>query len=289
MATEGPRSMPREDYVRAVRRILELIRAGDVYQVNFSQRIEGPWAGDVIGLLERVVERNPAPFGALVNLGPGSWLLSASPERFLRVDGRRVVTRPIKGTIGRGATPAEDAANARALLESRKDRAELAMIVDLLRNDLSRSCRAGSVEVVEPFALETHPTIHHLVATVAGEIAPRGSVVGVVRDAWPGGSISGVPKIRAMEVIDELEHARRGPYTGSLGWFGHDGRADLNILIRTMRLEGGRAWLHGGGGVTIRSDPEAEWRESLVKVRGLLEALGWRGMARLADGGSGSA
>ena len=124
------------------------------------------------------------------------------------------------------------------------------MIVDLLRNDLARSCRAGSVEVVEPVRLETHPTIHHLVATVRGEIAPGLGAVDVVRNAWPGGSISGVPKIRAMEVIDALEATRRGPYTGSIGWFGHDGRADLNVLIRTLRLEGGRAWLHGGGGVT---------------------------------------
>jgi para-aminobenzoate synthetase component I len=266
---------PRADYVRAVERLLELIRAGDVYQVNFSQRIEGPWAGTATSLLERVAERNPAPFGALVRLGPDSWIVSASPERFLRIEGGRVVTRPIKGTIARGRTPSEDEANARALLESRKDRAELAMVIDLLRNDLSRSCRAGSVEVVEPFALETHPTIHHLVATVRGGIAEGRSAVDVVRAAWPGGSISGVPKIRAQQVIDELERARRGPYTGSLGWFGWDGRADLDILIRTIRLERGRAWLHGGGGVTIRSDPEAEWRESLVKVRGLRDALGW--------------
>jgi para-aminobenzoate synthetase component 1 len=271
-----PRGMSREDHARAVEAILELIRAGEVYQVNFSQRLEGPWRGDPVALLERVASRNPAPFGGLVSLGGGSWLLSASPERFLRIDGRRVVTKPIKGTIARGATAAADAAAARALLGSAKDRAELAMIVDLLRNDLSRSCRAGTVDVAEPLALETHPTIHHLVATVTGEIRPGLAAVDVVRNAWPGGSISGVPKIRAMEVIDALEQARRGPYTGSLGWFGHDGRADLNILIRTMRLESGRAWLHGGGGVTIRSDPESEWRESLVKVAGLADALGWR-------------
>jgi para-aminobenzoate synthetase component 1 len=278
-ATRPPRALPRRDYVRAVEEVLELIRAGEVYQVNLSQRIEGTFAGDPTALLARVVARNPAPFGALMKLSPRSWLLSASPERFLRIEGSRVVTRPIKGTIARGAAPAEDAAAARALLDSRKDRAELAMVVDLLRNDLARSCRAGSVEVVEPFGLETHPTIHHLVATVAGEVAPGLGPVAVVRNAWPGGSISGVPKIRAMEVIDALEHVRRGPYTGCLGWFGHDGRADLAILIRTLRLEGGRAWLHGGGGVTIGSDPDAEWRESLVKVRGLCDALGWPPLA----------
>jgi para-aminobenzoate synthetase component 1 len=275
MTAARPDAMGRDDYRRAVAAVLELIRAGEVYQVNLSQRIEGPWPGGAVELLERVVGSNPAPFGALVRLGAGSWLLSASPERFLRIDGRRVVTRPIKGTIARGASAAEDAVNRRALLASRKDRAELAMIVDLLRNDLSRTCRAGTVEVAEPFVLETHPTVHHLVATVTGEVAAGRSAVDVVREAWPGGSISGVPKIRAMEVIDGLEHARRGPYTGSLGWFGHDGRADLNILIRTVRLERGRAWLHGGGGVTILSDPDAEWRESLVKVRGLFEALRW--------------
>jgi para-aminobenzoate synthetase component 1 len=282
-AAEGPipvseagcRLLAHGDYARAVAGALELIRAGDIYQVNLSHRIEGPWDGDATSLLGRVTDRNPSPFGALVRLPGGSWLLSASPERFLRVDGRRVVTRPIKGTIARGATPAEDAALAGALAASRKDRAELAMIVDLLRNDLSRSCAAGTVEVVEPFALESHPTVHHLVATIAGTIVPGRTTVDVVRDAWPGGSISGVPKIRAMEVIDALEHARRGPYTGSLGWFGFDGRADLAILIRTMRLEAGRAWLHGGGGITIRSDPDSEWRESLVKVRGLCDALGW--------------
>jgi para-aminobenzoate synthetase component 1 len=276
IAASEPRSnTPRAAYVDAVSRILELIRAGEVYQVNFSQRIVGPWTGTPLALLERVVDRNPAPFGALVRLSGGSWLLSASPERFLSIDGRRVVTRPIKGTIARSAAREEDAARAQALLASTKDRAELAMIVDLLRNDLSRSCRAGTVEVVEPFALETHPTVHHLVATVRGEIAAGKSAIDVVRDAWPGGSISGVPKIRAQQVIDDLERARRGPYTGSLGWFGWDGRADLDILIRTLRLEDARVWLHGGGGVTIRSDPEAEWRESLVKVRGLFDALGW--------------
>jgi para-aminobenzoate synthetase component I len=270
-----PSALPRGEYEAAVRRILELIRAGDVYQVNFAQRFAGTFDGDVFGLLERVARRNPAPFGGLVRLGRESWLLSASPERFLAIDGRRAVARPIKGTIARGATDTEDAERRATLVSSTKDRAELAMIVDLLRNDLSRSCVPGSVVVTDPLTLETHPTIHHLVATVSGTIVPERSAVEVVRDAWPGGSISGVPKIRAMEVIDDLESARRGPYTGSLGWFGHDGRADLNILIRSIRLEGRRAWLHAGGGVTIRSDPEAEWRESCVKVQGLLEALSW--------------
>ncbi len=268
-------SMSRCRYLDSVERIILYIRAGDVYQVNLSQRFEGPVRTDASSLFTRLMTVNPAPFGGLVRLAPDSWLLSASPERFLRVEGARVVTRPIKGTAPRGPDDASDRAQAEELLASEKNRAELAMIVDLLRNDLSRNCQPGSVRVRERLVLESHPTVHHLVATIEGTLTPGRDVLDLLRDAWPGGSISGVPKIRAQEIIDELETCRRGPYTGSLGYLGFDGRADLNILIRTLRLEDGRAWLHGGGGIVVDSDPDLEWRETIHKVRGLFEALDW--------------
>ncbi len=274
-AVHASSQLPRAEYLARVARIIRYIRAGDTYQVNFSQRFEGPARDDALPLFARLVARNPAPFGGLVRLPDQSWLISASPERFLQVDGRRVVTRPIKGTAPRATDAADDRRLAAELLASDKNRAELAMIVDLLRNDLSRSCEPGTVLVTEPLVLESHPTVHHLVATVEGRLAAQRDVFDLIRDAWPGGSITGVPKIRAMEIIDELENCRRGPYTGSLGYLGFDGRADLNILIRTLRLSGGRAWLHGGGGIVVDSDPELEWRETLHKVRGLCEALGW--------------
>jgi para-aminobenzoate synthetase component 1 len=240
-----------------------------------AQRFQGPAPRDVGRLAARLTLDHPAPLGGLVRLSAGAWLVSASPERFLRVRGRDVITRPIKGTAPRGATEAEDARFRAELLASGKERAELAMIVDLLRNDLAATAAPGSVVVREPFALESHPTVHHLTATVASVLAPDQDAFDLVRAAWPGGSISGCPKIRAATLIDELEAFRRGPYTGSLAAFSADGRVDLNLLIRSLLVVDGVATLWGGGGITIASDPEAERRETLQKIRGLARALHW--------------
>jgi para-aminobenzoate synthetase component 1 len=200
--------------------------------------------------------------------------MSASPERFLRVDEHgRVETRPIKGTRPRGLGPMHDAALGRALAESDKDRAENVMIVDLLRNDLSRVCRPGSVRVPELFALEQHPTVHHLVSTVVGELETGCDAVDLLRAAFPGGSITGAPKVRAMEIIAELEPSRRGVYCGSIGYVSTTGAMDTSIVIRTYLALRGRVYFQAGGGIVADSDPELEYRETLDKARALIAAL----------------
>ena len=200
--------------------------------------------------------------------------MSFSPELFFDVEDAWVTTRPIKGTAARAEDPALDRRRRTALLASEKDRAELAMIVDLMRNDLSRVCEAATVRCREHAVLETMPTVHHLVSTIEGRLAPGQDVFDLLRAAFPGGSITGAPRRRAMEFIESLETLRRGVYTGSIGFLGFDGRACLNIAIRTLVLEDGYARIHGGGGIVIDSDPEAEWAESVVKVKGLLDGLG---------------
>lgn len=265
-------SFTKAEYGARVRRVRDYIAAGDVYQINLTQRFtaaspEEPWV-----LYRRLRAASPAPFAAYLNCGDFQ-VLSSSPERFLRVAGRTVETRPIKGTRPRGATPAEDAQQRAALLASAKDRAELLMIVDLERNDLGRVCAAGSVRVDELCRLETHPTVHHLVATIRGELRPECDGLDAIRAAFPGGSITGAPKVRAMQLIDELETVRRHVYTGAIGWLGFDGDCDLNIAIRTLLCRDGRAWYHVGGGVVWDSEPEAEWQETLDKGRALRAAL----------------
>jgi para-aminobenzoate synthetase component 1 len=263
----------RSAYLRAVRRVLDYIAAGDIYQVNLSQRFSTAYAGEPFALYERLRRQSPAPFAAYLDLGEVA-ILSASPERFLRIAGREVRTRPIKGTRPRGATPAEDERLAAELLASAKDRAELVMIVDLERNDLGRVCEYGSVRVPELVRLETHPTVFHLVATVTGRLRPDVSPVDCLRACFPGGSITGAPKIRAMEIIEELEPTGRGPYTGAIGYLGWDGSCDLNIAIRTLTLAGGEAHFQVGGGIVADSDPDAEYEETLHKGRALMRALG---------------
>lgn len=274
-------SFSREGYADAVRRVKDYIAAGDVYQVNLSQRFLARLPTDAPDLYLRLRRRSPAPFSAYLDLGDAQ-ILSSSPERFLRVDGRdrTVETRPIKGTRPRGETGEEDRRLASELMESEKDRAELVMIVDLERNDLGRVCRFGSVRVPELIALESYASVFHLVATVTGELAPARSVADLLRATFPGGSITGAPKLRAMEIIDELEPVSRGPYTGSLGYFSFSGDVDLNILIRTLIVKGDRVCFHAGGGVVADSDPEAEYEETLHKARGMMRALG----ATMGDG-----
>lgn len=261
------------DYLAAVRRALEYIAAGDVFQVNLSQRFSARGEVDALDLYLRLKRRAPAPFGCLLRWADLA-VVGASPEWFYQTRGDRIVTRPIKGTRPRGATADEDARLAAELAASPKDRAELTMIVDLERNDLGRVCRYGSVRVVDPLTVETFAQVHHLVATVEGRLRPGVGPVDVVRAVFPGGSITGAPKVRAMQIIDELEPARRGLYTGAVGYFGRHGVSAFNIAIRTLLVEGGRVSYQVGGGIVADSDPAAEYTETLHKGRGLREVLG---------------
>jgi para-aminobenzoate synthetase component 1 len=259
-------------YLTAVTRVREYILAGDIFQANLSQRFEAPLREAPWPLYRRLREINPAAFGAYMDCGDFQ-VLSVSPERFLRLSGTQVETRPIKGTRPRGLGPMHDAMLGRVLSESDKDRAENVMIVDLLRNDLSRVCRPGSVRVPELFSLEHHPTVHHLVSTVVGELEPPADAVALVRATFPGGSITGAPKVRAMEIIAELEPTRRGVYCGSLGYLGADGEMDTSIAIRTCVTTNDRVYFQAGGGIVADSDPEQEYRETLDKARGIIRAL----------------
>jgi para-aminobenzoate synthetase component 1 len=260
-------------YLDAVARVREYIIAGDIFQANLSQRFQSGLTEAPFALYRRLRKRNPAPFAAYLAFDDLA-VLSASPERFLRLDDKRLVeTRPIKGTRPRGLGPMHDAALGRALAESAKDRAENVMIVDLLRNDLSRVCRPGTVRVPELFALEQHPTVHHLVSTVLGELAPGADAVDLIRAAFPGGSITGAPKVRAMEIIAELEPTQRGVYCGSIGYISATGAMDTSIVIRTCLALGGQVYFQAGGGIVADSDVELEYRETLDKARALIETL----------------
>jgi para-aminobenzoate synthetase component 1 len=263
----------REGYLDAVGRVIEYVCAGDIFQANLSQRLEAPLVGTPLDLYRRLRQRNAAPFSAYLDFGD-LVVASSSPERFLRVQpGGRVETRPIKGTRPRGLSPEHDAALARALVESEKDRAENVMIVDLLRNDLSRVCRAGTVRVPELFALEHYATVHHLVSTVVGELAPEHPPADLLRAAFPGGSITGAPKVRAMQIIAELEPTQRAVYCGSIGYLSLTGALDTSIVIRTCLVLGRQVYAQVGGGIVADSDPESEYRETLDKARGLVAAL----------------
>jgi para-aminobenzoate synthetase component I len=263
----------RAQYEDAVRRAVEYVHAGDCFQVNLSQRLLAPLREHPLELYGRLRELNPAPFGAYFDLGDFQ-ILSASPERFLRVhpDGE-VETRPIKGTRPRGKTPEEDAALVRDLANSPKDRAENVMIVDLLRNDIGKVCEYGSVRVPRVCEVETFRYVHHLVSEVRGKLKPGLGPLDLLAAAFPGGSITGAPKVRAMEIIAELEPTARGPYCGCLGWIGFDGAMDTNILIRTFTA--GRGWVQFpvGGGIVADSDPAREYEETLHKAAGLLRSL----------------
>jgi para-aminobenzoate synthetase component 1 len=260
-------------YVEAVARVREYILAGDIFQANLSQRFEAPLREPAWSLYRRLRTRNAAPFAAFFDL-PDATILSASPERFLRLDAdRHVQTRPIKGTRPRGVGPEHDAALGQALTESAKDRAENLMIVDLMRNDLSRICLPGSVRVQDLFALERYATVHHLVSTVVGDLAPGADAVDLLRATFPGGSITGAPKLRAMEIITELEPSARGVYCGSIGYLSVTGAMDTSIAIRTVVVRHGRIYFSAGGGITAGSDPEQEYRETLDKARGIIDVL----------------
>jgi len=266
-------SFTHDGYLAAVNRVREYIFAGDIFQANLSQRFDAPLTEAPWDVYRRLRARNAAPFAAYLDL-PGAVVLSASPERFLRVDATGLVeTRPIKGTRPRGIGPEHDAALGRALTESAKDRAENLMIVDLIRNDLSRVCAPGTVRVRDLFALERFATVHHLVSTVVGQLQPGTSALDLLRAAFPGGSITGAPKVRAMEIIAELEPSARGVYCGAIGYWSVTGELDTNIAIRTAVCRDGRVYLSAGGGITADSNAEQEYRETLDKARGLVDAL----------------
>nr|WP_231699453.1 aminodeoxychorismate synthase component I [Limnochorda pilosa] len=270
-------------YLAAIEQALENIRAGEIYQVNLAQRFAcrlDPCWGREPGwrVYLRLRERNPAPFACYVQAA-GFEIASASPERFLAVypesgGGWRVQTPPIKGTRPRGKTAQEDRERAADLLRSEKDRAELTMIVDLLRNDLGRVARMGSVVVPELRRLESYPTVHHTVATVEARLRGDATPGSLLRAAFPGGSVTGAPKIRAMEIIDALEPVRRHVYCGCLGFISVNGFLEFNIAIRTLTVASSRALFHAGGGIVADSDPEAEYEETLVKAGALAAALG---------------
>jgi para-aminobenzoate synthetase component I len=268
-------SLPRHRYERAVERAIDYIRAGDVFQVNLSQRLTAGWRGDPFALYGRLRETSPAPFMALVRLG-GADIVSASPERFLAVRGDRIETRPIKGTRPRGADAAADRRLAAELEASAKDRAENVMIVDLARNDLGRVARYGSVAAENLFDLESHPGVHHLVSTVSARLREGIGPAEIVRATFPPGSVTGAPKVRALEIIDELEPVRRGPYCGAIGWIDPAGDLELSVAIRTFVAAERRLHLHVGGAVTADSNPVDEWQETMHKAARLLEAAGGR-------------
>ncbi|WP_263142807.1 aminodeoxychorismate synthase component I [Pseudomonas sp. RIT-PI-AD] len=260
-------------YRHAIQRIQGYIQAGDCYQVNFAQRFQAGCQGDPWSAYQALRAACPTPFSAYHRLADGGALLSLSPERFFRVSRGRVETRPIKGTRPRRVDAAEDAGQAAELLGSPKDRAENVMIVDLLRNDLGRTCAIGSVAVPELFALESYPNVHHLVSAVTGQLAPGKDALDLLAGGFPGGSITGAPKIRAMQIIDELEATRRGPYCGSLLYLDVRGEMDSSIAIRSLLVKEGRVSCWGGGGIVADSDWQAEYQESITKVKVLLETL----------------
>ncbi|TMQ62849.1 MAG: aminodeoxychorismate synthase component I [Candidatus Eisenbacteria bacterium] len=268
----------RDAYLRMVERALEHIAAGDIYQVNLAQRFLVEPAPPLPELYRSLREVSPAPFLAYLSLTDGG-IASSSPERFFRIEGDRIETWPIKGTRPRGATPTEDQELQAALRVSPKDRAENVMIVDLERNDLGRICEIGSIRVPALFEISSHSNVHHLVSRVEGRVRPGVTPVDLIRALFPGGSITGAPKIRAVEIIDDLEPVQRGVYTGAIGYWDVSGDCDWNIAIRTIVAAGGAATFHAGGGIVADSTPEAEYEETLVKARGMMRALGvtWKG------------
>ena len=262
----------KEKYKDAVQVMIDYIVDGDIYIANMTQQLVAASDKEPYEVFKYLRAHNPAPFGSYFNYDDFQ-IVSASPERFLKVRDKVVETRPIKGTRKRGETQKEDEALKEELRLSGKDRSELLMIVDLLRNDISRVCEPGSVQVSEHFAVETYATVFHLVTTIIGQLKDDKDIIDLIKVTFPGGSITGAPKIRAMEIIDELEHGQRGLYTGSIGYLGLDGSSDLNIVIRTAVHQDGKYHIGAGGGITCESETEFEYEETLQKARAILEAI----------------
>lgn len=266
-------NVSREQYGRAFRAVQDHIRRGDCYQVNLTQRFEAQAEGDAWHAYVELREINPAPFAAYLDWPDGK-IVCSSPERFLRVQDRRVETKPIKGTRPRSADPNRDRALVEELRTSAKDRAENVMIVDLLRNDLGKCCVPGSVRVSKLFDVESFASVHQLVSTVEGQLAEDQHALDLVAACFPGGSITGAPKVAAMKIIEELEPHRRGVYCGSIGYVGFDGNMDSNIAIRTLVQQSGRVYTWAGGGVVADSEVDAEYQESLDKAAAMLAVMG---------------
>ncbi|MBM3202522.1 aminodeoxychorismate synthase component I [Candidatus Woesearchaeota archaeon] len=265
-------NLSRAEYGRAFRRVQHYIHEGDCYQVNLTQRFSACCRGNPWAAYQGLRVYNPAPFSAFLHY-PQVQVLSSSPERFLKVRDGQVETRPIKGTRPRFDQPARDRAEAEALRQSTKDRAENLMIVDLLRNDLGKNCVPGSVHVPRLFDIESYATVHHLVSTVCGQLAGDQSALDLLKGCFPGGSITGAPKIRAMQIIEELEPHRRGLYCGAIGYIGFDGNMDCNIAIRTLMHSDNRIRFWAGGGIVADSDEEQEYQECHHKASALLNLL----------------
>ncbi|OSI68652.1 aminodeoxychorismate synthase component I [Bradyrhizobium canariense] len=264
----------RRDYIAAVERVVELILAGDLFQANIARRFTAHLSAsfDPFALYHRLRSLNPAPFAAFLRYGTLT-IASSSPERFLKLDGRNVETRPIKGTIARSADANEDRRRAELLRASEKDRAENIMIVDLLRNDLSRVCIAHSVEVPVLCGLETYASVHHLTSVITGELAMREDAVTLLKACFPGGSITGAPKVRSMEIINEIEQVAREVYCGAIGFIGFSGHMDTAIAIRTVTVSGDLAVFYTGSGITAMSEPEAEYEETISKAQRIFDAF----------------
>ena len=266
-------SLSRDEYHRRVHRLQERIAAGDIYQANLSHRFMVDLGGrSPRSIYQRLRSINPSPFAALLEL-PDVTLVGCSPERLVRLTGTEVETRPIAGTRPRGENPEEDRRLAEDLLMNGKERAEHLMLVDLERNDLGRVCAYGSVRVDEFMVVERYSHVSHIVSNIRGTLAPGRETLDLVQAVFPGGTVTGVPKVRCMAIIDELEPVRRGPYTGSLGYVSPNGDLDLNIIIRTLVITDGRASLHVGAGIVADSDPAREYQETLFKAEALLKAL----------------
>jgi para-aminobenzoate synthetase component 1 len=274
-------NMDQMDYARAFNRVQDYIRAGDCYQVNLAQRFSAQAEGDPWAAYCALRDISPAPFAAYLNM-PQVQVLSASPECFLRVHDGVVETRPIKGTRPRSTDAAQDQANAEELCASLKDRAENLMIVDLLRNDIGKSCATGSVKVEKLLELESFANVHHLVSTISGQLAPGHGAVDLLRGCFPGGSITGAPKLRAMEIIEELEPHRRGVYCGAIGYIGFDGNMDTSIAIRTAVYSHGELRFWAGGGIVADSEMDKEYRETLDKASSMLQLAQQFGAADVA-------
>ncbi|WP_288221347.1 aminodeoxychorismate synthase component I [uncultured Clostridium sp.] len=262
----------KEDYKAAIRKLKDYIVSGDVYIANMTQRFYTENNEDAFEIYKKLRSINKAPFSAFLNFSDFQ-IASSSPERFIEINNKKVITRPIKGTRPRGGNKEEDIKNSLELLNSEKDKAELLMVVDLERNDLSKVCKPHSVKVTELFKLETYATVFHLVSTIEGELREDVSAIKCIKECFPGGSITGTPKIRAMEIIEELEGLKRNIYTGSIGYFDFRGNADFNIAIRTIVKKENKAYLGVGGGITYDSNEEDEYNETLDKAKALMRVL----------------
>jgi para-aminobenzoate synthetase component 1 len=275
--TDIARSIPRDGYLHAIRRIKRYIRDGEVYQVNLSHRFEQPFWGRPVQLFHWQNHYNPSGYAAYLDAGDFQ-IVSASPELFVAIHNGWIQTKPIKGTRPRvracdAQTSRLNAQRFNELLTSEKEQAELNMIIDLERNDVAKICKPGTRRVIQPRTIEAYPTVYHAVATIGGELRHEVSLCDVLKAMFPGGSITGAPKIRAMEIIDELEPLARGVYTGAIGFVSLDGTVCLNIAIRTVIITGGNAFVQAGGGIVADSDPQAEWDETIVKAKALLAGI----------------